>query len=347
MRYKGIAFWIKMSEENQRGTEFDHPAWRQETFLTAPADRTMTPQQFREQIVRNTGVPPLNNQQTLAAMNDLCVGNPVPDYPGVERLYADPVMAGQKFALFTFVPAKGATPDSDGFYGMAKIRGVSDSAMELEQREEFLIRNVDSYHKIQRPWVGRPFPITIREGLATETKEIDIRKKTTEVISQDIKKQRMDDQKEIRDIEDRAEKLREDTGKEVGEEDPMELYTTLTVKKAQLTWTYLEHKKKLEEIKGIIIKTRKEIKDMDAENSKYREDVYNKYMKAREESNLPKDDNSFVKYLVEDVILDFDEETSGRDNDGDNGEDNDEEAQTNTESEDKVDEQPSVQEADA
>lgn len=295
-----------MSEQDS--SNFNHPEWRQENFLTATADRTLSPQQFREQMVRNAGTPPLTNEQTIAAMNDLSIGNPVPDYPGVERLYADPVIPGQRYALFSFVPAKGAVPDRDGVYGMAKIRGAFDNPMELEQREEYLIRNVDSYHKIQRPWVGRPFPITIDPRYSAEKKEIDIRKKTTEVISEDIRQQKKDEQNEIKDIEDRAQKLREDTNKDIGEQDPMELYTTLTVKKAQLTWTYLEHKKKLEEVKQIIIKTRKEIKEMDKETDEYRKNVYEKYMKARKESNLPKDDNSFVQYLVEDAVLDFDME---------------------------------------
>lgn len=299
-----------MSQKDQTHSDFNHPEWRQENFLTAPTDRTLTPQEFRAQMVQNAGVPPLTNEETLKAMNDLCIGNPVPDYPGVERLYADPIIPGQRYALFSFVPSKGAKPDSDGVYGMAKIRGSFDNTMELEQREEFLIRNIDSYHKIQTPWVGRPFPVTLNPKFSAEVREIDIRKKTTEIISQDIRQQKKDEQKEMKEIEDRAQKLREDTDKDVDDVDPMDLYTTLVVKKAQLTFNYLEHQKKLEEIKNIIIKTRKEIKDMDAQDDTYRKNVHDKYMKAREESGLSNDDNSFIKYLVEDVVLDFDKESS-------------------------------------
>jgi hypothetical protein len=309
-----------MTEEDKTQSNFNHSEWRQENFLTAAADRTLTPQEFREQMVRNAGTPPLNNEQVLKAMNDLCVGNPVPEFPGIERLYADPYVPGQKHALFSFVPAKGAKPDSDGVYGMAKIRGSFDNPMELQQREEFLIRNVDSYHKIQRPWVGRPFPITLDPKYSAEVTEVDIRKKTTEVISHDIRQQKRDEQKEMKDIEDRAEKLREDTGKDVGEEDPMELYTTLKVKLSQLSWTYMEQQKQLKQVKGIIIKTRRELKEMDDKDPSYRQAVYDKYMKAREDSGLPRDDNSFIKYLVEDAVLDFDEPVSDPlPDDGDEG----------------------------
>ena len=293
-----------MTEETN-SDQINHRSWGTENFLTSPSDRSLTPQEFRAQMINNSGVPLLNNEQTLAAMNELSIGNPVPGYPGVERMYADPVIPGQTQALFTFVPSKGAKPDKDGFYGMAKIRGTGDNNMEMEKLEEFLIRNVDSYHKIQRPRVGRPFPITVRDGLALEKKEIDIRKKTAEVMSEDIKQQKMDEQKTMKEIEDRANKLKEDTGKEVGEVDPMELYTTLVVKKAQLSFTYLEHAKKMDEIREIIIKTRGEIEDMDAESAEYRKEVYDKYMKAREESGLSLDDQSFIKYLVEDAELPF------------------------------------------
>lgn len=294
-----------MSNQNNTESIVNHAEGMQENFLTSPSDRTLSPQEFREQMVANNGVPPLNNEQTLQAMNNLCVGNPVPDYPGVDRLYADPAIPGQKYVLFSFIPSQGATPDNDGVYGMAKVRGVYDNLAEVEQREEFLIRNVDSYHKIQTPYVGRPFPITLDSKYAAEVNEIDIRKKTTQVISQDIRKQKKSDQQEIKEMEDRAQKLREDTGKELGEEDPMELYTTLTVKKAQLSYTYLENVKKIEEVKQIIIKTRAQIEEMDKESTEYRQEVYDKYMKAREESGLDMNDDSFIKYLVEDAELPF------------------------------------------
>lgn len=294
-----------MSNQNTTDSIVNHSEGTQDTFLTSPSDRTSSPQDFRAQMIANAGVPPLNNEQTLEAMNDLCIGNPVPNYPGVDRLYADPVIYGQKYVLFSFIPSHGASPDSDGVYGMAKVRGVYDNLAEVEQREEYLIRNVDSYHKIQTPYVGRPFPITLDSKYAAEVNEIDIRKKTTEVISQDIRKQKRTDQQEIKDIEDRAQKLREDTGKELGEEDPMELYTTLVVKKAQLSYTYLENVKKIEEVKEIIIKTRKQIEEMDNESTEYRQAVYDKYMKARKESGLSLTDDSFIRYLVEDADLPF------------------------------------------
>jgi hypothetical protein len=282
-----------------------HAEWRTDNFLTSAADRQLSPQEFRTQVLENTGMPPLTTEETVRALNELSIS--MPSYPSLDRLYADPPIPGQKFALFSFVPSKGATPDANGVYGMAKIRGSYDNNMELEQREDMLIRNVDSYHKIYRTFVGKPFPITIDPKYSHEVKEIDIRNKTTEVISQSIKQQKASEQAEIKEIKEREEKLKEDTSKTMEESDPMELYTTLVVKRAQLAWNYQEQLKKLDEVRDIIIRTRQQIKEMDEKDSSYRQHVYDKYMQARRDSGLADDDNSFIKYICEDISLPFDQ----------------------------------------
>ena len=58
--------------------------------LTSPADKT---EKF--QISRD---PPLSNVDTDAALKDLNVP-PIPNYPKLERMYADPVLMNQKFTL--------------------------------------------------------------------------------------------------------------------------------------------------------------------------------------------------------------------------------------------------------
>ena len=62
------------------------------------------------------------------------------------------------------------------------------------------IRTVDSYHKIFTAFVGKPFPATTSSRFAADTNEIDIKKKVTEVISKDIKRQRLEEKKEIEEI---------------------------------------------------------------------------------------------------------------------------------------------------
>jgi hypothetical protein len=63
----------------------------------------------------------------------------------------------------------------------------------------------------------------------------------------------------------------------------------------------------MNEIKDIIIKTRKEVDDLDNEFPTFKETYYQKYMSAREEAGIKesKEDSqgNFIKYLVEDAIL--------------------------------------------
>jgi hypothetical protein len=279
---------------------FTHPEQEVENSLTSPSDRdparTYKPTQGHRALTEN---------EVSDAMTELNNMSFTKKFLNVERQYADPVEAMQRIGLVSFVPAKGATPNAEGIYGFAKLRGNYPTEQEANQRAEFLIRNVDSYHQIYHTFVGRPFPLTISSKYSAETSEIDIRKSMAESISADVKNKKMEEVKQIKEIEEREKQLVADTKRETP--DPLEHYTTLKVKKAQITWTYLETLKKVEEMKQIIIKTRKEIEDMDAEDVTYSEQYFKKYCDARSESglDLTSHKDNFMQFLVEDATLDF------------------------------------------
>lgn len=284
-----------MSEQIQ-----NHPEWEKESSLTTPDDRVRENNWRPEQ-----GAPQLSESEVTSAMNELNNVSFTSKFPRVDRTYADPPPPLQTFGLVSFVPAKGAQPNANGVYGFAKLRGNYATQQEADQRAEFLIRNVDSYHQIYHTYVGRPFPMTASSKFSAETNEIDIRKEMTESISNDVKKKKQDELKTVQEIKDREEALVADTKKE--EVDPYDEYITLRVKKAQLSWTYLEHVKKMKEVKDIIVRTRKEILKMEEENSDYKEKYYDKYMNARKESGFkdtPEEmQANFMKFLVEDAHL--------------------------------------------
>jgi len=261
-----------------------------QTSLTAPNDRTSKTFKIAEKI-------DLTHEETSVAMKDLVSHDIIRTYPSSERTFADPSIAGQKLCLVSFIPSVDATPDKDGVYGMIKVRGNYETTEEADDRAELLIRTVDSYHKIFTAFVGKPFPATRSSKWSADTNEIDIKKKVTEVISKDIKRQRMEEKKEIDDIKDREKKLLEDVEKDF---DPYERYIELRVKKAQLVWTYLETQKKMLEMKESIIKTREEIAELDEEEPSYYSTYREKYMDARREAGLKDDDASFLSYLGDD-----------------------------------------------
>ena len=272
-----------------------------ETSLTSPNDRNS------EKKWRPDKDPKLTDSQTDEALKDLNVDDFITNYPRIERHYCDPPIFGQKFCLVSFIPSQGAKPDKDGIYGMFKSRGNFATIEEANEKAESLIQNIDSYHKIYHCYVGRPFPATSSSKYSAETAEVDIKKKITNVISEDVLAKKREEQKEIDEIKEREKRLLAESkrAEEGIPEDPVETYTVNRVKYAQLTWTYIETGKKMEQMKENIIKTREILKEMDEENPDFITKYRSKYMKAREESGIPDDDESFIKYLGEDVDLGF------------------------------------------
>lgn len=277
-----------------------HEEHEQENSLTSPLDRdparTYKP---------NQGHRTLSEEEVKNGMEVLNNNSFVKKFLKVERRYADPVEPMQRIGLISFVPAKGATPDANGFYGFAKLRGNYPTDQEASERAEFLIRNVDSYHQIYHSYVGRPFPLTTKSDFSDNINEIDIRKTMTESVSESIKNKKKIESNQIYEIEEREKMLIEDTKND--DKDPLEQYTVLRVKKAQTTWTYLETQKKLEEMKNIIIKTRDEIEKMEQESDTYAKNYFKKYCDARSDSGLDisTNQNTFMKFLVEDHTFDF------------------------------------------
>jgi hypothetical protein len=278
-----------------------HPEWARTNSLTSPVDRGDG--KYRS----NVGAPPLTEEQVDAAMSSLNETSLIEKFPRLERQFADPPIPLQTYGLVSFVPSKGATPDKDGIYGFAKIRGNYATPQEANERAEFLIRNVDSYHQIFHAFVGRPFPITLDPKFCARTEEINIRQKATETISEDVKAKRDKEKEDIAAIKQREKELLEQT-KETYKADPYEEYTVLKVKKAQLVWTYEKTHKQLEEMKKSIISTREKIAEYETENPSFSKNYFDKYMQARRDAGIPDEDNTeenFVKYMVEDINLDF------------------------------------------
>jgi hypothetical protein len=274
-----------------------HTEWVKENTLTSPLDRN-TENKFR---IDQSGVV-LTEPQVNQALKDLNNLSFIENYPKLERRFLDPPIENQKYFLISFVPSKGATPDSQGIYGFAKVRGVYGTETEASERAEYLIRNVDSYHKIHHGFVGRPFPITLSSDFSKEVDKVQLKKSVVESTSEDIKKKRKDEEKEIEEIQQRQKELLEDTKREEPSEDR---YITLKSKKAQLTWTYIQTKEKLNDMITLIAKARKEIDDLDKTEPAFKETFLKKYYEAREQSGLSNspDQHTFLKYLVEDVSL--------------------------------------------
>lgn len=271
-----------------------------QTSLTSPVDK----------LPRDSGAPTsydlgvnLSETEVRAAVSENFVTTFTNKFPRVEKFYADPAVANQTYALVSFMPSQGATPDKDGVFGMLKVRGTFATEDEAMLRAEWLIRNVDSYHAIYNTYVGRPFPLGANKKYITDTTEVDIKKKVVEETSIDVRKKRDEEKQIMKQIEEREKELLADVEKK--EDDPYDVYTELMVKKAQLTWTYHQTMQKMEDMKRNIIKAREEIAKMKEENPDYHEQYMDKYIDARKKAGLPATDESFIKYMAEDLDLGF------------------------------------------
>ena len=258
--------------------------------LLSPTDRQDVP--YAPKSVEG----PLNPEALKSAMETLSKNI---SFAQVDRYYADPFQPNQKIALVSFIPSSGAKPDKDNIYGMMKVRGVYGTEEEANERAEFLIRNVDSYHEIYHAYVGRPFPVTTSEGYSSEIKKIDIRQKTTDVISEDILQKKRAERGEMEDIKDREKQLLDESKRaQAGEpKDIFEEYITENVKRAQLVWTYHETKSKMDQMKDSFEKATIRIKEIDEKEPEFVNKYREKYMEARRQSGIPDDNNSFIQYL--------------------------------------------------
>ena len=278
-----------------------HELVEKENSLTTPSDRDLENRWRPEQ-----GEKELTEEEVKEAMKYLNEDKLVTKFPALDRKYVDPPVAMQNIALFSFTPAKGATPNSEGIFGFAKVRGSFNTNIEADERAEYLIRNVDSYHKVYHLYVGRPFPLTIESKFSADTKEVDLRKEVAKAVSANIKEQKKDEEQTIQEIRNREEALVTESRADPEDVDPYDEYITLKVKKAQLSWTYLEHLKKIQEIRGILVKTRKTLAELDEKYPEFQTKYYDKYMKARETAGLSdkaEGDANFLKFLVEDTNL--------------------------------------------
>lgn len=263
------------------------------------AQSSLTAPKFKqENSINTTSRPPLTDSETQEVLDagyinikNLCH----------ERKYADPRIPGQVYSLHSFVPSAGASPDEDGIYGMIKIRGTFSTPEEANEKAEDLIRNHDSYHKIYHGWVGKPLPLTVKSDFSAKVEEIDIQQKVSKIVRTEIKDKRQQEKQKVKEIRERERNLKEAVEQEAT--DPYEKYTCLRVKKAQVIWGYMEHRKKLAEMTDVFKKTLAEVQEMDDEDSDYAVRYYDRYMEARRSAGIPddKNDQSFMKYLNTDV----------------------------------------------
>ena len=266
----------------------------QETSLTAPHDRTKP---------YKSGCLPreLNDDEVQMLSEELNVTSILNSTENIrlERKFMDPTDAFQTIGLFSFIPSKGASPDKNGIYGFAKLRGNFATKEEANSKAEEIIRSVDSYHKIYHCRVGYPFPLTVSSRFSQNINEVDFHSEVSKGVKQDLKDKRREERKVMDEIKEREIELLEDVKNHDSDEFTIDDYITTHVKKAQIYFTLLETKKKIEEMKSIVRNALEKIREMDTEHPEFKEEFMERYIHARKKSGFKEDNvnNTFMTYM--------------------------------------------------
>ena len=256
--------------------------------------------------------PELNTSQTSEAQKVLLKNNLL--FPRSVKSINDPVILGQEFGLFSFTPAKDVKPNENGIYGVFNVRGNFATLEESQTYAEKLIKNHDSYNEIHTIRVGQCIPLSKKTEFVEETNMVDINKEVENIVSQDIKEKRQKEKQEMKTIQEREQKLLQEN-KEIldgtYEQDPLDQYIMLRVKKAQLMWTLVETRKRIEkEIIPAIRKSKQDIVDMDKKYPDFEKLYYDRYIEARKSVGIKEQDklnySYFMQYLLDDNDVSLD-----------------------------------------
>ena len=245
---------------------------------------------------------PLNESQLSDARTDLIKKDFVNlKYPRTQKFRVDPRVNGQAIGLISFLPSRGATPDKDGCFGVLKLRGNFPSVEEADNWSENLIRHYDSFSEIDMTYVGRDFPLMANNLMYTaSTREIDIRKVVDDVTKSALKAKREQEEREIKEIQERQQKLlnpNHEEEKSALQEDDLDYYVQLRVKKANAQMLIDEANKKIAEAQEVINKTDVDLSNIEVNHPDYKEEFMGRYQNALKSVGADASKNPLIQYM--------------------------------------------------
>lgn len=269
------------------------------SIITAPVEHQATkgvPQCIKDVAVDATR-DNLNVEQFEAASSELKDTNFLKlEFPRSRRVRVDPEIANQKIALVTFIPSKGATPDEDGCFGVAKVRGVFSNVEEADEWASNLIRNFDSYAEIDFVYVGKEFPV-MNDNLVyvKETREVDVRKILDKTTKEYLDRKREQEKQQIAEIKQRQKELQELPAEE--DKESLDYYVKLRVKRATSLMRKDEARAVVTQCNQVIEQTGAELATVEEKHPDFARQYLEQYEKALQETGIKTTDNPLMKYM--------------------------------------------------
>jgi len=233
--------------------------------------------------------PPLDKQSTINALKELSITSPTL-FKKSERKYVDPCIEGQLISLFSFMPSANARPDEHGIYGFAKIRGSFPNEEQAQQKAISIIQQVDSVNKIYHVKTGMPFPICTSSDFSAQIDNVDLTANSKETISNLVRKAGDEDLKKIQEIRERELQLKADVSKTAeqhqAELTPLDKYIFSRKKLSDNLYVFVEHKKKLAEIKKVILAAQTESDEIEKNYPNVLSEYRIKYEQVAQETGI-------------------------------------------------------------
>lgn len=240
---------------------------------------------------------PLTKEEFLVARETLVNKNFIKlEFPRTRKVRTDPEILGQKFALISFIPSAGATPDDDGCFGVAKVRGCFNTVDEADDRSDDIIRNFDSYAEIDVVYVGKEFPVMKNnEVYVKETREVDVRNMIDKNTRKYLEEKRKREKETIDDIKRRQKELEETPEEE--DKDSIDYYIKIRVKRANAMMRKNEANALIKQCAQIVEKTGVELSDLEEKHPEYTESYIDRYEKVLRESGINPAENPLMSYM--------------------------------------------------
>lgn len=218
------------------------------------------------------------------------------EFPRTRKVRVDPELNHQRFALISFVPSSGATPDADGCFGVAKVRGVFPNIEEADEWANNLIRNYDSYAEIDFVPVGKEFPIMADNMVyVKETREVDVRKILDKTTKEYLDKKREQEKQQIEEIKKRQKELQELPQEE--DKESLDYYIKLRVKRATSLMRKDEARNVMNQCNHVIDATGVELNEVEEKHPEYAKQYLEQYETALKETGIKPQDNPLIKYM--------------------------------------------------
>jgi hypothetical protein len=268
------------------------------SIITSPMEHPAT--KGAPECIKNLPVDPVRDNLTaeqLESAQELKNTNFMKlEFPRSRKVRVDPELNHQRFALISFIPSKNATPDEDGCFGVAKVRGVFANIEEADEWANNLIRNYDSYAEIDFVPVGREFPVMADNMVyVRETREVDVRKILDKTTKEYLDKKREQEKQQIEEIKQRQKELQELPQEE--DKDSIDYYIKLRVKRATSLMRKDEARAVMNQCAQVIDATGVELNEVEEKHPEYAKEYLEQYEKALKDTGIKVQDNPLIKYM--------------------------------------------------